>query len=179
MSKTTSFALNIPLLRWRELQLTTHGTTLTAKTLAPTQLSITGITRVALVCTATTSVAHRLNIGDQISITGANQGEYNRLQTITAVTTTTFTFSLKQDEAPTTPATGTIVGGFQPFAQRAIITVDSVNPVTFGPNIEADQFSLSNGEQFELVAPPGAKFDIADWYSKAVTLNQAIKVLFI
>lgn len=169
----------LPLLKWRELQLTSHGTTLTAKTLAPTQLSITGITRTLLVCVATTSVAHRLNVGDQVEITGANQWEYNRLQQITAVTTTTFTFSLKQDEAPAATATGTIVGDFQPFAQRAVITVEGANPVTFGPNIEADQFSLANGEQYELVAPPGAKFDIGDWYSKAVTLNQPIKVLFI
>lgn len=179
MSNTTTFTMPLPLLQWRELQLTSHGTTITAKTLAPVQLSISALSRVLLVCVATTSVAHRLNVGDQVVVSGAAQAEYNRLVYITEVTTTTFTFNLRAGEAPVTPATGTIVGDFQAHAQRAIISVAGGTAVTFGPNVEGDQFSLISGGLKEIFAPAGAKFDLADWYSKSVGLNQAIKVLYI
>ena len=70
----------------------------------PSDASVT-ITRV----TTTASVAHTghgLSNGDKVAIRGANQGEYNGIQTISNVTTNAYDYTVAG--SPVTPATGTI-----------------------------------------------------------------------
>lgn len=70
-------------------------------------LTISGITRSGTTATATSSSAHGLQVGDEVLIQGANETEYNGVQTVTAVGSTT-TFDYEVSGSPATPATGTI-----------------------------------------------------------------------
>jgi len=58
-----------------------------------------------------THTGHGLSTGDDVSIRGADQGEYNGTQTITVTGTNTYTYTVSG--SPTTPATGTITSTFQ------------------------------------------------------------------
>lgn len=61
--------------------------------------------------TATVShTAHTLSNGDKVVIRGADQNEYNGIQTISNVTTNTYDYTVSG--TPATPATGTILSSF-------------------------------------------------------------------
>lgn len=69
--------------------------------------SVTGITRDASLATVTTAAAHGLFTGANVTITGADQAEYNVADAaVLVIDTTTFAFVVAG--TPTTPATGTI-----------------------------------------------------------------------
>lgn len=68
--------------------------------------SVSSITRAGTTATVTTAAAHGFGSGEDITIAGAAQAEYNGVQQITVTSTTTFTFEVSG--APATPATGTI-----------------------------------------------------------------------
>lgn len=71
-----------------------------------TTRSVTSITRVSQTATVTTAVAHGFTTGDSITMSGANQVEYNGTFTIAGASGSTFTYTVSG--SPTTPATGTI-----------------------------------------------------------------------
>jgi hypothetical protein len=73
-------------------------------------VSITGITRSSQTATATVSAADglKLKTGQILTISGANESEYNGSFSITVASTTTFTYTVTG--TPATPATGTIIG---------------------------------------------------------------------
>jgi uncharacterized phage protein gp47/JayE len=84
-------------------------------------LNVASIVRVGSLVTVTTDVAHNLANNVIVTITGADQVEYNVVdQAINVISTTEFTFSI--DTTPVTPATGTIVVSFT----SASVTVNSV-----------------------------------------------------
>lgn len=92
-------------------------------------LSVSTITRVGLVATVTTALAHGLSANIPVTISGANEADYNVSNAaITVLTTTTFTYAVAN--SPATPATGTILVGFD----AGSITVEAE---TFG--IETNQ----------------------------------------
>lgn len=64
------------------------------------------ITRSGSTATATTPAQHTFYVGQLVRISGATQTEYNGIFTITAVTSTTFDYTVSG--TPATPATGTI-----------------------------------------------------------------------
>lgn len=67
---------------------------------------IVSLTRVGGLVTATTSIAHQLVTGDDVTISGADQSEYNLTEQITVLTNYVFQYLIST--IPTTPATGTI-----------------------------------------------------------------------
>ncbi len=69
-------------------------------------LTVSSITRSSTTATVTTSASHLLVTGNQVSISGATQTDYNITATITVTGATTFTYEVAN--SPTTPATGTI-----------------------------------------------------------------------
>lgn len=69
--------------------------------------AIVSLTRSGSTVTATTPVAHGLNTGEIISIFGADQAGYAGQQTITGVTSNTFTYTI--GTTPTSPATGSLL----------------------------------------------------------------------
>ncbi len=73
------------------------------------QFSVTSITRAGSTATVTTDDPHELVDGDNISIFGANETEYNVfVDPVVAIpTSTTFTYAVTG--TPATPATGTII----------------------------------------------------------------------
>jgi len=99
-----------------------------AGTITAQSLSVT-ITSTGLVATATTAVEHKLSANIPVTISGANEADYNVTNAaITVLTTTTFTYTMAND--PVDIATGTILAGFN----AGSITVEAE---TFG--IETNQ----------------------------------------
>ena len=88
---------------------------------AETKRSISSLTRSGSTATATTSGNHNLVTGTRVTISGANQSEYNGTFVITVTGSATFTYSVTG--SPATPATGTIFmggerGSHSPFAKN-------------------------------------------------------------
>lgn len=75
-------------------------------------LTASSITRSGTTATATTSADHLLSTGDQVTVSGAGESEYNITATITVTGATTFTYVLESD--PGGSATGTLKVGVNP-----------------------------------------------------------------
>ena len=69
-------------------------------------MTLASLTLSGTTATATTSINHGLTISDRITISGANEDEYNGVIEITNTTATTFDYTITG--TPATPATGTI-----------------------------------------------------------------------
>lgn len=83
-------------------------------------LSVASITRTASVATLTTSAKHELGSQVFISVTGANEAEYNVTGAVATITgDDTLTYAVTG--TPATPATGTILLGFD----SATLVIDS------------------------------------------------------
>ncbi len=74
--------------------------------IARNRVAITSITRSGSTATVTTTGVHGITDQDVIYIRGADQANYNGVQTATVTSTTVFTFPV--DSGTTTPATGTM-----------------------------------------------------------------------
>jgi hypothetical protein len=85
-------------------------------------VSVSSITRSDSTATVTTGAAHGLSTGDSVSITGADQVDYNVEAVISVVDSTHFTYTVAN--SPDTPATGTIT------ATRASAGFDKVYSAT-------------------------------------------------
>ena len=69
-------------------------------------LTVSSITRSSSTATVTTGSSHLLATGNQVTISGASQTDYNITATITVTGATTFTYTVQN--TPATPATGAI-----------------------------------------------------------------------
>lgn len=79
---------------------------ITSTTVIEAGLSVSSITLVGTVATVTTSSDHNYGTGITVTISGANESEYNGDFEITVTSGNTFTYEVLG--GPTTPATGTI-----------------------------------------------------------------------
>ena len=95
--------------------------TTAAGTIANNVISVTSLTRSGVTATVVTASAHSLASNVAVTIAGADQTEYNGVQTITIVNTTTFTYVVAG--TPATPATGTITAAGD-FANVTVISQD-------------------------------------------------------
>jgi hypothetical protein len=75
-------------------------------------LTASSITRVGTTATATTSTNHLLSTGDQVTVSGAAEAQYNITATVTVTGAATFTYVLESD--PGGSATGTPKVGVNP-----------------------------------------------------------------
>ncbi len=82
----------------------------TATTITTKSLSVSGITRSGTTATLTTDAPHDFASNVKISVTGADQSEYN-VTDFTAVVTGISTLTYVVSGSPATPATGTILLG--------------------------------------------------------------------
>jgi uncharacterized phage protein gp47/JayE len=110
-----------------------------AKTISLISLAIINLTRAGSVVTALTSSEHFLSTGQQVTIAGANETDYNGTFFIITTSTTTFTYTINTE--PSTPASGDISLSF--FG--ALLSVSS-------QNTGVDQ-NLENGSQLTLTTP--------------------------
>lgn len=95
---------------------------------------VTGIAQTAGVATATTPSNHNFNMGDKVLVSGATPTAYNGLKTITAKTSTTFSFAV--DAATASPASGTIEAKHPGAGWAKTFT---------GTNVAAYRSATSNG----------------------------------
>jgi uncharacterized phage protein gp47/JayE len=119
----------------------TDGTeyeTLANNTIGTQSINIT-IIRVGTTAIATSGSEHNLATGMQITISGADQTDYNITTTIIVISTVAFTFQVAN--APATPATGSIIATAL-FATTQVICRD-----------EGTIGNLSSGSQLELISP--------------------------
>ena len=85
-------------------------TTLFESTIVSHSISVTSITRVGNVATVTTASNHQLASGISVTISGADQTEYNGTFPITVIDGDEFSYTVLG--SPITPATGTILAAF-------------------------------------------------------------------
>jgi len=88
----------------------TQYQTLSEQTILAQSLSVNSLTRIGSVATGQTVSDHNLASGVSITISGAIETEYNGTFTITVTGPDSFTYEITG--TPTTPATGTILAGF-------------------------------------------------------------------
>lgn len=85
--------------------------------------TISTITHVGAVATLTTSTAHGLVTGNQVTVTGASPSEYNGTFKITVTGSTTFTYTMAS-----TPATNaTVVGTYTPLGIAGVDSSTLIN----------------------------------------------------
>ena len=83
---------------------------------------VTSITRSGTTATVTTTNQHGLATGDSVTISGADQADYNITATVTVTSGTIFTYTVAG--SPTTPATGTIVATYSTARKILGYTID-------------------------------------------------------
>jgi type IV pilus assembly protein PilY1 len=94
---------------------------------AASTLTITSLTRSGSIVTVTTNTAHGFSVGTSVTITGADQNDYNGPFTIATVpTATTFTLTGFRDY-PTTPSAGTYI--VSP-ASASLVAISSMSRTT-------------------------------------------------
>lgn len=108
-------------------------------TLASQSISITSLTRSGTTATATTASDHSMATGQQVTIAGANETEYNGTFTITVIAADKFEYTLTG--SPSTPATGTITASYDGGSVN--ITADDTGK----------DKNLDSGAQLNLVTP--------------------------
>lgn len=86
-------------------------TSTSSATISAQSISVTGIVRSGQTATATTASEHGLANNVTVTITGANETEYN-ISSIAITVTGLSTFEYQVTGSPSTPATGTILAAF-------------------------------------------------------------------
>lgn len=114
--------------------------TLETKNISVTGISVSSITRVGSEATVTTSSNHELANGFSVTISGANEAEYNGTFTVKEVTALN-KFKYDISGAPSSPATGTITASYT----LASIEIRSLD---FGQSV-----NLSNGTVLNIGTP--------------------------
>lgn len=112
-----------------------------------TVFSVTSITRIGTTVTVTTVTSHNFASGQDVTISGATQTEYNGTYAIIVIGNDQFTYEITN--TPATPATGTI------FANAAMASIEVVS-VNFGANT-----NTTNGTQLSFEAPVAGISNVA------------------
>jgi hypothetical protein len=151
---------------------------------AVSSLAVVVATRVV---TVTTGVAHEFIVGDQVTISGANETEYNKTFTIETVpSTTTFTFTMPARETAYANGTGTIVAVGEiwfraaTFLGRNAVRTPNTGNVWIGPNSANDTqpFVIGSDGEVGLPAPTGTRLNAAQWYIDVATNADGAVILF-
>lgn len=170
-----------------------------AAVIAAQSISVSSITRSGNTVTATTISDHGLASNVIVTMSGADQADYNGAQDIQVISANQFTYQITT--APTTPATGTILAAFTAISIEVqssgfgddnnlvldtpldittpLIGVDNTANVDFtGLNGGADQESDSDLRTrfLDRVQNPVAHFNVSDIESKAKEINGVTRV---
>lgn len=175
-------------------------TTDSAATITAQTLSVTSITRSGSVATVTTSADHKLASNVPVTISGANEAEYN-VSNATIQVTGTDTFTYTVSGAPASPATGTIVAdatfasvpvtsdGFGAENNQLLDTILSLQSPIAGVDNDAqvDFSEIAGGTDQETdidlrtrllfrIQNPIAHFNVAEISAKAKEVNGVTRV---
>lgn len=119
---------------------TGNYTSISSSTISAQSISVTGIVRSGQTATLTTTSNHNLANNVPVTISGANEAEYNVTAAVITVTGLN-TFEYQIVGSPSTPASGTILAAFT----SASVPIQSVD---FG-----DDTNLDAGEELKLQSP--------------------------
>lgn len=111
-------------------------TTQASGTISANSFSVTSLTRSGTIATAT-AINHPLATGVSVTISGADQSDYNGVFTVTVIDEDSFTFEV--ENSPTTPATGTI-----------LCSIDSIK-IQVQSDDAGDDYNLDSGASLTLV----------------------------
>lgn len=100
--------------------------------------TLESLTRQGSIATATTSASHNLATGQSVTISGADQNDYNGTFSITVTSETEFQYTVTG--SPTTPATG-FIGYSVTFASVEVLSLDT-----------GSDTNLSNGATLNFVS---------------------------
>ena len=123
-------------------------TTQETKSIVDVSLSVTSITRTGTTATVTTASTHNLFNGASITISGANETDYNGTFTIDVVTSLT-EFEYTVSGSPATPATGTLLVDYT-------LASISIRSESFGQDV-----NLDNGATMNITTPIAGADDTA------------------
>lgn len=112
---------------------------LSGASLAVNSSTVTSLTRIGSTVTGTTLSNHNFATGMQLTISGANETDYNGTFEITVLSETQFSYEITG--IPSTPATGTINAEFT----GAVIEVEAIEPGVSG--------NLESGAEVSVTAP--------------------------
>lgn len=115
-----------------------YYTTDAASVIAANSSSISSLTRTGTTATAVTTSEHLLATGMTVTISGADQTDYNGSVEIVVVDATTFTYTVSG--SPTTPATGTILVA----SDSAYVAVTSTGFGQSNNQVSGTQLTLSS-----------------------------------
>jgi hypothetical protein len=173
-STSLNFLVELP---WR-FYTKTCGSANTAEPIAPSPVAAQSLTKDGALATFKSATPHRLIEGQQVTISGADLEPYNGRHRIMVVSGTQFAYVM--DVEPDDDASGTITASYVAHAQRALLIVPSGGgAVSFGPDVNADAFSIAAGNEKLIEAPKGAKFNLGAWYAKSATGSAPYTVLFV
>lgn len=110
------------------------------KNISTAVISVSTITRIGTEATVTTASNHALANGFSVTISGANETEYNGTFTVKEVTATN-KFKYDLTGSPSSPATGTIIASY-------LLASIEIKSVDFGQSV-----NLSNGEVLNIGTP--------------------------
>ena len=116
-------------------------------------ISITSITRSGSTATVVTAENHHLDSGQSVTVSGADQADYNIQPVVTVIDKTTFTYTVAG--TPTSPATGTIVAVIATFPW-----IDFLNNIVFWSN-----------DTFNSIHKDATKYDQDCWMRGRVIKN--------
>lgn len=175
-------------------------TSTSSATISAQSISVSGIVRSGQTATATTTSNHGLANNVPVTISGADQTEYN--VSAAAITVTGLnTFEYQVTGSPTTPATGTILAAFtfasvpvqsvdfgadtnldageQVTLQSPIVNVDDTLTVDFGAvggGTDQETDAALRIRMLERIQNPVAHFNEADIEDKAKEVNGVTRV---
>ena len=137
----------------------------------PATDSVSSITRSSTTATVTTSGNHGLTNGQKVTISGANQSDYNGTYTIAVTGVATFTYTVAN--SPVTPATGTIIVTSPGATASGTITATGYTESYF----KYTKYAHCNGRDLVLHESDGHLYEIDDetYQDAGIPINVLIR----
>lgn len=138
--------------------------------------SIVSITRIGGIATVVTNGEHELATPQSVTISGANETDYNGTFEITVIDSTTFTYTVPG--SPTTPATGTIAVATD-YASISVKSIETGTSTNQNPSAVLTFVSTPSGADNDaIVQVPGlvggAAQETDEAYRERILLSRSI-----
>lgn len=115
--------------------------------------TITNVARTSNVATITTSVAHGFSVGDSVTVAATSNTSLNGTFNITAITSTTFSYSNSGSDIPSTADTGTVTFAYvTPTDQRWKFTQFGNVVIAANGGNRLQGYNLTNSTTFQDLA---------------------------
>src|SRR6185436_10849601 len=138
---------NLPIRDWRQFNYVTSPVAGTATRIQPPVVQISVMTRDDRKVTCTHPATDDLKTGDELTISGVTQPEYNGVWTIEVIDSTHFCYYLSINDysaMPSSPGLGAKFGQLTPIAQRVfhIGASGNTDDISIGPDSNANLYTV-------------------------------------